>query len=143
MSGTGYAAFDTTVQKTNEVLKEIEGHYGWPKERREQSYEALRAVLHALRDRLTVQEAADLSAQLPMLIRGLFFEGWVPSRVPLKMDRDDFLARIRHDFKFQVQDNDMERLTRVVLTALRHFISDGELKDIRSALPGDISALIQ
>jgi uncharacterized protein (DUF2267 family) len=71
MVDTGYTAFTATVDKTNHVLKEIEAAYGWPKERRSHSYAALRAVLHALRDRLTVEEAADLAAQLPMLTLGV------------------------------------------------------------------------
>jgi uncharacterized protein (DUF2267 family) len=52
--------------------------------KRNQSYSALRAVLHALRDRLTVAETAHLSAQLPMLIRGIYFKGWDPTKVPVR-----------------------------------------------------------
>ena len=80
MVDTGFATFSTTVDKTNRVLKEIERAYGWPQDRRNQSYTALRAVLHALRDRLTVEESAQFAAQLPMLIRGLYYGGWDPSR---------------------------------------------------------------
>jgi uncharacterized protein (DUF2267 family) len=63
MVDTGFASFSATVDKTNQVLREIEEAFGWPKERRKQSYAALRAVLHALRDRLTVDEAAQFGAQ--------------------------------------------------------------------------------
>jgi uncharacterized protein (DUF2267 family) len=70
--GTGFASFSTTVDKTNRILREIEEAYGWPKERRNQSYDALRGVLHALRDRLTVEEAAQLAAELQMLVRGIY-----------------------------------------------------------------------
>jgi len=52
-------------------------------------------VLHAPRDRLPVQETADLAAQLPVLIRGIYYEGWDPARVPMKMSRDGFTARVR------------------------------------------------
>jgi uncharacterized protein (DUF2267 family) len=80
MTLTGYPAFDSTLKKTNGILKQIERSYSWPKERRNQSYAALRVVLHTLRDRLTVEEAAQLSAQLPLLVRGIYFEGWDPSK---------------------------------------------------------------
>ena len=95
MSESGFSSFKTTEAKTNRVLREIEEAYGWPKERRNQSYAALRAVLHALRDRLPVDEASQLGAQLPMLVRGIYYSGWDPSKVPVKMSRDEFMQRIR------------------------------------------------
>src|SRR5690606_24558496 len=78
MAETGYASFSATVEKTNRILKEIEQAYGWPKERRKQSYAALRSVLHAVRDRLNVNEVAQLGAQLTMLVRGIYYDGWDP-----------------------------------------------------------------
>jgi uncharacterized protein (DUF2267 family) len=77
MTSTGFDGFDKTVHKTNTLLKQIETELGWENQR-SMSYTALRAVLHALRDRLTVQEAADLAAQLPLLVIGIFYEGWDP-----------------------------------------------------------------
>jgi uncharacterized protein (DUF2267 family) len=141
VSATGYATFDTTLAKTNGVLKQIEESYGWPKERRNQSYGALRAVLHALRDRLTVEEAAQLSAQLPMLIRGIYFEGWDPTKVPTKMHLDDLLARIRHEFPFEVPGGP-ERLLGTTVEALRRHITEGEWEDIRASLPKDVVAVL-
>jgi uncharacterized protein (DUF2267 family) len=141
MSDTGYSAFATTLDKTNRVLKEIEEAYGWPKSRRNQSYAALRAVLHAVRDRLTVEEAAQLAAQLPMLIRGLYYEGWVPARVPVKMNREEFLGRVRQDFGFDVVGG-TEQLIRTVLEALRHHVTDGEWDDIRSGMPRELAGVL-
>jgi uncharacterized protein (DUF2267 family) len=141
MSLTGYPAFDSTLEKTNGILKQIERSYGWPKERRNQSYAALRVVLHALRDRLTVEEAAQLSAQLPMLVRGIYFEGWDPSKVPMKMHRDDFLARIRDEFPFEVPGG-TERLAGTTLEALRRYITEGEWQDVRASLPADLVAVL-
>jgi uncharacterized protein (DUF2267 family) len=141
MADTGYASFTTTVDKTNRVLKEIEAAYGWPKERRNQSYAALRGVLHALRDRLTVQEAAQLAAQLPMLIRGLYYQGWNPAKVPVKMSREEFLARIRRDFPYEVEGG-VEQLTTTVLEVLRQHVTDGEWEDIRSSLPRELVSVL-
>lgn len=62
MVDAGFAAFSTTVDRVTRILKEIEQSYSWPKERRNQSYAALRSVLHALRDRVTVDEAASSPA---------------------------------------------------------------------------------
>jgi uncharacterized protein (DUF2267 family) len=141
MGEAGYAAFNTSIEKTNQVLKEIEQAYGWPHERRQQSYDALRAVLHALRDRLTVEEAADLGAQLPMLMRGLYYEGWKPSKVPMKMHRDEFLQRIREDFAFAVEGG-MERLLQTVLHALRRYITEGEWQDVVASVPQDVAEIL-
>jgi uncharacterized protein (DUF2267 family) len=141
MSTTGYQSFDTTVQKTNRLLKEIEERYGWPEDRRVQSYHALNAVLHALRDRLTVEEAAQFAAQLPMLVRGMYYDGWDPSRVPEKTGRDEFLNRVRQEFTYAV-DGGTEQLVQTVVQALRHHVSEGEWRDIKSSMPRDLAAVL-
>lgn len=141
MSDSGYSTFSTTVDKTNHVLNEIEHAYGWPKERRNQSYAALRAVLHALRDRLTVDEAAQLSAQLPMLIRGIYFAGWDPSKVPVKMKKEEFLERIQREFPYEVEGG-LEPLVQNVLRALKGHVSEGEWEDIRSSMPRELATIL-
>ena len=73
MSATGLEGFDKTVQTTNAWLKEIMEATGLDRRR---AYRALAAVLHALRDRLTVDEVAQLGAQLPILVRGLYYDQW-------------------------------------------------------------------
>ncbi|WP_055490744.1 DUF2267 domain-containing protein [Streptomyces sp. TP-A0356] len=141
MVETGFASFDTTVDKTNRLLKDIEESYGWPKERRNQSYAALRSVLHLLRDRLTVQEAAHLGAQLPMLVRGFYYEGWDPDRAPEKVGKQEFLERLRQQFPYEVQGG-MEELARTVLRALSRHVTEGEWEDIKSVLPKDLAELL-
>lgn len=141
MSLAGRTPFDVTIEKTNKVLKDIEESYGWPRERRQQSYDALRAVLHALRDRLIVTEAADMAAQLPMLIRGLFYEGWKPAKVPVKMTREEFLARVRREFPFEIEGG-AELLTERVVRALRRYVTEGEWEDIRSTLPKELAGIL-
>jgi uncharacterized protein (DUF2267 family) len=141
MPNTGFHTFDTTVDKTNRLLRQIEEDYGWPKERRSQSYAALRAVLHTLRDRMTVEEAAHLSAQLPMLVRGIFFEGWDPSRVPQKMDRDEFFTRVRQSFPYAIE-GDVQQLTQRVLQALRDHVTEGEWEDIVASVPKSLAAAL-
>jgi len=141
------AAFESTVAKTNSVLKEIERSRGWTAGSRRRSYAALRAVLHALRDRLTVSEAAHLAAQLPMLVRGVFYEGWDPSRAPVKMRRAEFLDRVRRELPAtddltDLADEHVERVVVAVLTALRRYITDGEWHDIRSTMPRELAAIM-
>jgi uncharacterized protein (DUF2267 family) len=139
--GTGYRSFETTVDKTNRLLGEIEQEYGWPKERRNQSYAALRAVLQALRDRLPVEESAQLAAQLPMLVRGLYYDGWDPSRVPIKMDRDEFVERVRREFPFDVKGG-IEPLISTVLRALKLYGTEGEWEDVKASMPKELAAVV-
>ncbi|MCW2888229.1 MAG: hypothetical protein QOE54_3729 [Streptosporangiaceae bacterium] len=141
MAETGYSSFDTTVQKTNRILRQIEETYGWPKERRNQSYAALRAVLHALRDRLTVDETAHLAAQLPMLVRGIYYDGWDPSQVPRKMHRDDFLDHIRREMPYEVEGG-AEGVVHTVAKALRLYITDGEWQKVLAEMPKDLAGML-
>ncbi len=80
---------DSTIQKTHEWLKDITDRLGFPNDR--SAFAALRAVLHTLRDRLPRENAVELGAQLPMLIRGMFYEGWDPQKEP---------TRVRHQQEF-------------------------------------------
>jgi uncharacterized protein (DUF2267 family) len=105
------------------------------------AYLALRSVLHALRDRLTVEEAAQLGAQLPMLVRGFYYEGWDPTGKPVKeRHQEQFLAHVKQDFR-----NDErvlpEKLVRAVFTLLSHHISGGEIKDVKHTLPAELRSL--
>ena len=90
---TGLPVFDTTIQETNEWLVAIESRL--PPCDRQQAYAALRATLHLLRDRLPTDAVLGLSAQLPMLMRGLFLEGWRPSAGPTRIrDPEEFVAAV-------------------------------------------------
>jgi uncharacterized protein (DUF2267 family) len=139
--GTGYDSFDATMDKTNRLLHDIEQEFGWPRTRRNQSYAALRAVLHALRDRLPVDESAQLAAQLPMLVRGIYYDGWDPSRVPVKMHRAEFEARVRQEFPFDVEGG-VEQLIIVVLNALKRFGTAAEWADVKASLPKQLAAVM-
>ena len=72
---TSHEVFDTTIQKTQVWLNDLMSELDW-EDKPHKAYMALRTVLHALRDRLMVVVAVQLGAQLPMLIRGFYYEGW-------------------------------------------------------------------
>ena len=142
MSATGLEVFDTTLQKTNRWLKEIAQAAGWhEKQDKQKAYLALRSTLHALRDRLTVEEVAQLGAQLPMLIRGMYYEGWDPTRKPVRIrHRDEFLEVIGQYFEPD-DDVDPEAVARAVFTVLQMHVTEGEIEDVRHILPSEIREL--
>jgi uncharacterized protein (DUF2267 family) len=138
MSTTGLSVFDTTVQKTQTWLRELMAELASAD--RQAAYLALRGVLHALRDRLGVEEAAQLSAQLPMLIRGLYYDGWDPTGKPLKLGRQAFLERVEQAF-IRPQPIDPERIVRAVFRVLARRVTEGEIADVRGRLPADLRDL--
>lgn len=133
--------FDRTLQKTHMWLNELSAQMAWDDP--EKAYAALRATLHALRDRLPPIEAAELGAQLPMLIRGFYYEGWSPSGKPLKERRKkQFLAHIDAALRDRHLGSS-EDIARSVFKVLKHRITQGEMQDVTHILPREIRKLFE
>jgi uncharacterized protein (DUF2267 family) len=134
MSTTGLEIFDTTLQKTHTWLNEIMDELGW-EDNRHWAYLALRTVLHGLRDHLPIEEATDLGAQLPMLIRGFYYEGWTLTGKPVKeRHKEDFLAHIKQAFRND-ERIDPEKVARAVFRLLSRRVTSGEIADVKHLLP--------
>jgi uncharacterized protein (DUF2267 family) len=133
------ASITHTVQQTQEWLKEVESHTDLADET--EALSVLRAVLHQLRDRLSIEESAQLSAQLPMLVRGIFFEGWQPTHVP------DKSVRTQQEFFDGVKKRLLPRrvppgsAVKAVFAILSHHIDPGEISDIIGQLPDNLKEL--
>lgn len=138
MSMTGLEVFDTTLQKTNEWLHEIMDELAI--EERHAAYVALRGTLHVLRDRLPLEEAAHLGAQLPMLVRGFYYEGWRPVREPVKIHREEFVLRVEEQLTGGLEE-DAEAVVRAVFQVLSRKISRGEIEQVEQTLPNDLRDL--
>ncbi len=140
MSHTGLTPFDSTIQTTNIWLNDIQERLGWGEDHH-RAYHALRAVLHALRDRLPVDQAAALAAQLPMLVRGFYYEGWHPHGKPVKeRHTQEFLAHIAAAFRDD-PDVDPERVVRAVFQVLSKHVTSGEIEAVKRSLPTEIRSL--
>lgn len=139
MSLTGIEAFDSTLQSTHLWLNQIARDLHT--DNKMDAYSALRATLMALRDRLTIEQAVHLGSQLPMLVRGFYYEGWDPQRNPTRERHlEDFLEHVRANLRPNLQF-DPERVVQAVFTVLGHFISPGEAQQARAALPQEIRNL--
>ena len=109
---------------------------------RRYAYRVLRAFLHALRDHLSVDEAAQLSAQLPILIRGIYYEGYDPSRTPEHArSLERFLTRIAKEAELAGETEASFAASAASRVLLRH-ISPGEGEDVLQALPAHIRELL-
>jgi uncharacterized protein (DUF2267 family) len=136
---TGIAAFDSTLQSTNQWLNDVMDRMGWKD--RQRAYQALRVVLHALRDHLPIEQAAALGAQLPMLIRGFYYEGWHPHNKPLKdRKKEAFLAAISQA-SGEISEIKPEELARIVFQVLAMHVSPGEIKHVKLTLPHELRDL--
>ena len=139
MTITSIDVFETTLHKTNRWLKELMEELDWQDQHA--AYLAMRATLHALRDRLTVEEVAQLGAQLPMLIRGLYYEGWDPTGKPVRERRvEGFLVWIAQHFPDRALV-DPEVIARAVFRTLARRVSEGEIEDVKHVLPAGIREL--
>ena len=129
---------ETTVQKTYSWINDLrEALGGLP---RRDAYQVLRSFLHVLRDRLTVDEVAQLGAQLPMLIRGLYYEGWDPSKTPVKMKPDEFIERFSQGLT--LDEAPPEEALRAAARTLRQHITEGEFQDVLASLPAQLRELL-
>jgi uncharacterized protein (DUF2267 family) len=132
MKTTGISTLDHAPQVVAEWLNLLQQDLGWSD--RGRAYLLLRETLHAVRDFLTVDEAADLSAQLPLLIRGIFFDGWVPAKTPARpRSVDDFLDRVTHGFR-DAPLLEPDVAVAAVFALLRRQISAGEYLQVAWAM---------
>jgi uncharacterized protein (DUF2267 family) len=141
MTMTGLDSIDKTLHKTNEWLGGVMDNMCT--DDRKEAYQALRAVMHALRDRLPVEAVAGLGAQLPMLVRGIYYEGWHPhvGGHPTRVRTiDEFLAIVEKELP-PSGTLDPERAVRAVLAVLRQRLDADEVTKVIHQLPKPLHEL--
>ena len=139
MSATGLSVFDSTIHQTNTWLKSL--FEPLHTEDRHKAYLALRVTLHALRDRLPPELAVHLGAQLPMLVRGFFYEDWQMAKTPTASRHvDDFLTPIEWAFRND-PDAEIEAIARAVFALLTRELDHGEIRKVVGALPRELKGL--
>jgi uncharacterized protein (DUF2267 family) len=137
MTATGVRTFDASLETTREWLRDVQEQMGLDDEQR--AFRVMRAVLQTLRDRLTVEEAAQFAAQLPMLLQGVYYHGWTPRGKPEKMrERGDFLNKVAENL---MREHDPEEACRAVFSVIERRMAGGEVEDIKRILPEPIRDL--
>jgi uncharacterized protein (DUF2267 family) len=72
----------------NKVAREI-GHPGDPA----LAFRITRAVLRALRDRITIEESMHLISEMPMILKAVYVDGWNIAKERENYDTKDSLLR--------------------------------------------------
>lgn len=136
--------FNKFAAKGNEFIKGLAKEFGHPEDT-DRTSRKLRAILHAIRDRLTMEESLQLLAQLPMFLKAIYVENWQTAKQKRIRHMDEFIREVRKydtlsysDFE---DDDDVENATVVLFMELRQFISLGELEDIKAVLPKELKPL--
>jgi uncharacterized protein (DUF2267 family) len=138
MAQDSLKVFEHTIEITHTWLNDLLERLAWRD--RQRAYRALRAVLHALRDRLAVNDASHLAAQLPMLVRGFYYEGYHPAGKPVDdRKKSEFLAHVKAEFSDEGFDTEV--VVRAVFNVLAKHITPGEVDKVKQSLPEDIRSL--
>lgn len=140
MADLGLDVLDRTVQTTNTWLKRLMENLSI--EDRQVAYHSLRSVLFVLRDRLPVELSAHLAAQLPLLVRGVYYEGYRPTEQPKTYrSRDEWNQAVMKHYGAPQQNVNPERITSAVFSLLNRELDRGIVTKIYSALPDNIREL--
>jgi uncharacterized protein (DUF2267 family) len=131
MANTGIPAFSHAAQQAQQWIKELSEDLNWSDQGR--AYRLFKSVLHAVRDWVSAEEATDFSAQMPMLIRGVYFEGWDPLKAPV-------IYRKRIDFINDPLVMPAEDVGKV-LEFLGRKLPGGEIRQVRQSMPKSLRAL--
>ena len=132
MSASGLEVFDKTLETTHIWLNEICNDLGPDKQ---VAWKVLSTVLHKLRDRLPIGLSAHLGAQLPLLVRGVYYDQFEPSKVPTECNsREEFVAEVA-EWLNDTRPVDPDLAVRSVFGVLSRHISEGQVNKVREALP--------
>ncbi len=136
MGAVGLEGLERTVHLAHAWINDLNERLAWNDKAR--AYRLLKAVLHALRDWLELDESANLAAQLPGLLRGAYYEQWRPATTPArKRSRQAFLAHVEKEFARDPLQNPVACVS-AVFQMLSEKITPGEIEDVWHALPEDI-----
>ena len=139
MSAQGLEVIDHSVHTTHEWINELAERLDWASKR--STLRLLSILLHHIRDHLLVNEVAHMSVQLPLLKRGLFFEGWMPKNTPIKERYADQFINAINSQMTEAEDYRGPKDIFCVFDLLNARLSAGEIEDVRACLPVDIREL--
>ncbi len=139
---TGLDVFDASIQKTNRFFSNVEKLLGWNEQRRNQTYKILRVILHGFRDRMTTEAVVNFSAQLPLILKGVYFESYNAANKPEKYEKNTFLSNVQKEILYDV-DYSMPELVRAIVMTFTDNFSDESVNVLEKSLPNEYHDLIK
>lgn len=136
---TNVSALDHAMHTAHTWVHDVANEFDT--EDREFAYRVLRAWLHTLRDRLTVEASAHFAAQLPDLLRGVFYAGWNPNAVPEKYDAQAYAARFAREANISLDD--VGKAAAATTAAVLHHLPQAQMDKALDQLPMEIRTLLQ
>lgn len=139
--------FKKYVQKAEEFINEVAVELGDPSDKAKAG-RILRAVLHALREQITPTESMQLIAQLPVLIKSIYIDGWKLGNKAHRVHKvNDFIEVVREFGKSGTSsdfstDMEVKQAVHAVITVIKNHTSEGEIADIIAVLPTDLKPLV-
>ncbi|HEY4076521.1 MAG TPA: CBS domain-containing protein [Rhizomicrobium sp.] len=103
------------------------------------AWKILSIVLHKLRDRLPLTLAAHLGGQLPLLVRGVYYDQFEPTKLPLTCDFEAFVAEV-DEWLADTRPVDPDDAVAAVFALLSRHIPAGQIIKVQDALPDDLTA---
>lgn len=130
----------TSIQRAHEWLHDIGRGLGFDNEHA--AHAALRATLHAMRDRLPVELVAHFGAGLPTMIRGIYYDGWHPSAARLReAHAEDFAEAMRRELHGHRELQNVEQVALAVMGVIHERLEPGQINHIVEALPKQVRNL--
>jgi len=140
--------FDKFAAEGNVFLHKLDSRLGYP-ENPNKAARVLKAVLHAIRNRLTPEESVQLISQFPLFLKALYVDGW---KIGASRERirhlEEFLVDIRKEDRQLFSEDfgdlsEVKEATSIVMGLLGEYVSPGEAKDIRAILPKEIGQFLE
>lgn len=140
--------FEKYAQESYSFMDELARNLGHPDEAGRTGI-ILRAVLHTLRDRITISESLSLISALPMFIKAIYVDNWDYREKPLTLKTrkqfEDEVEKMQNslgerDFSWNLSTSE---IVNTVFNTLRKYIPEGEAEDMISQLPEKIKGMFR
>ena len=137
MSANGLAVFDRTLEKTHQFINDVAQEIKI--EDKHIVFTGIKAVLHSLRDRIPLEEAAQLGSQFPVMLAGFYYQGWKPAATPTKeRSVSAFVDKVRGNLPNGDYPVEIKALIEGVFAVLSKWVTEGEIVDVANMLPKDV-----